>query len=635
MGLRTHLGRFAPALALVLAVFVLYAQTARHAFVAYDTGPYLTANPRVLSGLSLDNLRWAFTSFQASCWHPLTWISHMLDVEIFGLGPAGHQLENAAWHAANALLVLVLFQRLGLTRPFAFAGALLFAVHPLRVESVAWIVERKDLLAAFFGLASLLAWISWSRERAAWKLAAALLLYACSLMSKAMLVTLPFLLLLLEFWPLGRTSLRARRTDLATLVFLGLALATSTLALRAVSETVGRTELSLGLRLENALDSYTWYLTSTFWPTRLACLYPFEVHEPRIVPLLLDAALLLGISSAAWLVRRRLPGVLVGWLWFIGALVPVIGIVQVGLQAHADRFSYFPGLGISFALCYVAERELLPRVRAPALAACGCLALVGLGLQSWQQVATWRDTETLALQALEVTRDNYVACDMLGSYYTNTGRLAEAVPLMREAVRIDPGNVHALTNLGTTLVRHGDLAEAEAVLQRAGRLEPGRWQVWGALGALYFNQRRYDEALSALDRAVALQPSDPGTWLNRGRTLLALGRFEQSRDSLERALGSGNPDPLALASLAWVLASDGPQAQPQRAVELAEQALRNGGPQAVLLETLAFAAAAKGDFGRAVSALEQALAVGRAADPDWAARIVVRLAAYRAGRVER
>ncbi len=526
------------ALALVFAVFALYAQTAGHEFVGYDTGPYLTDNPHVRGGLSLENLGWALTSFDAANWHPLTWLSHMLDVELFGLRPAGHQLENAAWHAANACLVLALFQRLGLSRSFAFAGALLFAVHPLRAESVAWIVERKDLLCAFFGLSSLLAWLSWRREGQAWRLVFALALYACSLLAKPMLVTLPCLLVLLEWWPLGRTNARPRRSDLATLIFLALALGASILTVRAQSAggaIQNSASWPLALRLENALAAYAWYLGHSLWPAGLACYYPLREDELRSLPLLLDAALLLAISFGAWRARRRVPGVLVGWLWFIGTLVPAIGLVQVGGAAQADRYSYVPGLGLLLALLLLAERELLPRLGGRVLASLGCVLALALGWKSWQQIATWRNTETLALRALEVTRDNLVACDLLGDYYTNTGREALALPYLREALRIAPADPTVLSNLGGTLLRLGEVDESEQLLLRASRLAPGRWQVWSLLGGLYLSRQRYAEALAALDRAVALEQGHSGTWRNRGRTLEALGRHDEARDSFERA----------------------------------------------------------------------------------------------------
>ncbi len=526
------------ALALVFAVFALYAQTAGHEFVGYDTGPYLTDNPHVRGGLSLENLGWAWTSFDAANWHPLTWLSHMLDVELFGLRPAGHQLENAAWHAANACLVLALFQRLGLSRSFAFAGALLFAVHPLRAESVAWIVERKDLLCAFFGLSSLLAWLSWRREGQAWRLVFALALYACSLLAKPMLVTLPCLLVLLECWPLGRTSARPRRSDLATLIFLALALGASILTVRAQSAggaIQNSASWPLALRLENALAAYAWYLGHSLWPAGLACYYPLREDELRSLPLFLDAALLLALSFGAWRARRQVPGVLVGWLWFLGTLVPAIGLVQVGGAAQADRYSYLPGLGLLLALLLLAERELLPRLGGRVLAGIGCVLALALGWKSWQQIATWRNTETLALRALEVTRDNLVACDLLGDYYTNTGREALALPYLREALRIAPADPTVLSNLGGTLLRLGEVDESEQLLLRASRLAPGRWQVWSLLGGLYLSRQRYVEALAALDRAVALEQGHSGTWRNRGRTLEALGRHDEARDSFERA----------------------------------------------------------------------------------------------------
>jgi tetratricopeptide (TPR) repeat protein len=708
MGSRRLLERLAPPLALVVAVFALYAQTARHEFVGYDTSIYLTSNPRVLSGLSLDNVRWACTNFDAANWHPLTWLSHMLDVELFGVAPAGHMLENAAWHAANALLVLALFRRLGLARPFAFAGALFFAIHPLRVESVAWIVERKDLLCAFFGLASLLAWLSWSRAPAAWKLAASLALYACSLMSKSMLVTLPCLLVLLEFWPLGRTSLRPRTSDLATLAFLALALGTcilTVLAQSAFGAVQGLSTLPLGLRIENALDSCVWYLTKSLWPASLAFYYPLAQHAGRVGPALLDAGVLALLGLGAWLARRRAPGLLVGWLWFLGTLVPVIGLVQVGGQAHADRYTYFPGLGIALALCLIAERELLPRLGGRLLAALGCCAAAALGLQSWRQIETWRNTETLTLRALAVTQDNNVAYDVLGSYYSDAGRIAEALPLLREAVRIAPSDPDALSNLGGTLLRNNELAESEVVLLRASRLVPWRAQTWSLLGGLYYTQKRYGEALAELDRALALDRQHIGAWTNRGMTLEALGRLDEALDSLQHALAlrgnswsarltlgrlllrlarpaearthfelvlqhePGNFEALrglervelargalpeawgcaqaasrvrpasapALADQAWILAlaTEGPLAQPKQALELARQAIAIDGEQPALLDAYALAAAVNGDFASAAAAAEKALGFVRPVYPDWAARLEKRIAAYRAGRIDR
>ncbi len=708
MGSQKLLERLAPALALIVAVFALYAQTAWHQFVEYDTPLYLTNNPHVLAGLTFDDLRWACSSFEAGNWHPLTWLSHMLDVELFGLRPAGHQLENAAWHAANACLVLALFQRLGLARAFAFAGALCFAIHPLRAESVAWIVERKDLLCAFFGLSSLLAWLSWSREPAAWKLAAALALYVCSLLSKAMLVTLPGLFLLLEWWPLGRTSLRPRRSDLALLAFLGLSIGLCIVTVRAqfaAGAVQTLSHLPLGFRVENALDSCLWYLGKSFWPADLAFHYPLAPHEPRIGQMLVQGVALGLLTFGVWRARARAPGLLFGWLWFLGTLVPVIGLVQVGGQAHADRYTYLPGIGLLLIACLLAERELLPRIGARALLVLASALGAMLAWQSWLQIGTWRSTESLALHALAVTKDNSVAYDVLGSIYSNAGRTREGIPLLREAVRIAPGDPEAVSNLASTLLLTRQLEEAEQVLLRASQLMPLNAQVWSLLGGLYHEQGRDSEALAALDRAVALDPRHIGAWSNRAGALEALGRLDEALDSLRHAtalrgstwnaelmLGRlllrlarpeqarapfelvlahepGNYDALrglervelargdlaqawehaqaaaaarpgaapALADEAWILAlaTDGALARPQQALELAKLALSAGGEQPALLDAFAFAAAANGDFARATSAAEKARAQLGNAEPEWAARLERRLAAYRQGRIDR
>ncbi len=551
MDARARSGRWAAPLLLVLAVFVLYAQTARHAFVDYDTAEYLTANPRVLAGLSLENLRWAFTHVAVANWHPLTLASHMLDIELFGLAPAGHHLENAAWHAANALLVHVLFVRLGLARGVAFVAALVFALHPLRAESVAWIVERKDLLSSFFGLASLLAWLAWSREPRAWRLAAFVTLYACSLLSKAMLVTLPALLLVLEFGVLGRTSWRPRRSDLVVLGCAGLALGVALATLFAQAQAgalEGLATRPIPLRVANALAAYVWYLGHSLWPASLCVHYPLP-QELELGASLLDLALLLALSLAAWRARRRLPLVLTGWLWFLGTLVPVLGLVQVGPQAHADRYTYFPTLGLLLAAGTIVERELLPRAGARVLAACGGAVVLALGVLGWRQVSYWRDTETLARRALEVTRDNAVACELLGDVYANRGRQVEALPYLREAARLAPLDARVRANLGGTLLRTGALDEAEGELVRASELGPARWQTWSLLGGLHLARGRADAALAALDRAAALEAGVAGVWLNRGRALEALGRLQEARDSFVRSLACPGAPPGAQAAL--------------------------------------------------------------------------------------
>ena len=542
-------------LLLVLVVFALYAQTARHDFVDYDTVVYLTRNEHVLGGLSLSNVGWAFTSFDAANWHPLTWLSHMLDVELFGLRPAGHMLENAAWHAANTLLVLALFTRLGLARAFAFGGALLFAVHPLRAESVAWIAERKDLLAAFFGLACLLAWLAYARSRSGWTLAAALALHACSLMSKPMLVTLPCLLLLFEFWPL--CDLRPRAPRLFAVAGFGLlSLASVVVTLLAQSSSgalQGLESMPVWLRIETALDSYAWYFAHSFWPAALAFHYPIEHDGPGIARALLGAALLAGTSLLAWRLRQRIPGLLLGWLWFLGTLVPVIGIVQVGRQAHADRYSYLPSVGLLLAVFCVAERELLPRLGARVLAASLALAALALAALAWPQIGTWRDTEELARHALAVTRDNNVACELLGVHYSNAGRNAEALPLLREAVRLSPNDPDALASLGGTLIRLGENEEAEVLLLRSSRLGPDRWQCWSLLGGVYLAQQRPAQALEALDRALARETDHIGTWMNHGLALEALGRNAQALDSMQRAVALRGDTRAAELTLARLL----------------------------------------------------------------------------------
>jgi tetratricopeptide (TPR) repeat protein len=524
----------------VLATLAIYGQLAGHEFIAYDTASYLTHNPEVLRGLTWEGVRWAFTTFYAANWHPLTWLSHMLDVELFGLRPGPHHLVNAAFHCANACLVVLVLARLTGDVVRSAAVALLFALHPLHVESVAWIVERKDVLSGFFGLLCLWFWIDFARTARAPAYAAALLCFAAGLMSKPMLVTWPFVLLLLDVWPLERTSLGARRLAVEKLPFLVLAASSSVVTFVAQHSGGAVQSLAsypLSVRVANAIDAYGGYLAKTFWPAGLTFYYPHtgaELGAPRTI------ACAVGIAAITWIAIARVqraPWLLVGWLFFLGTLVPVIGIVQVGEQAMADRYTYLPLLGVFVALVWTAGEWARAHERfRRAVVGAAAIACAALGWLAWRQAGRWRDTETLCAHALAVDPQNHIAHDLLGLVLVERGELDAALVELREAIRIEPKDVGALVNLAAVYTRQGRLADAEDAYRGAIALSPTLTEVRFSLAAMLREEHRPAEALEQIDAILSLRPEAADMLYTRGVLLLELGRDRDARAAFERSL---------------------------------------------------------------------------------------------------
>ena len=442
--------RRVPALAaaLALAVLAAFAPVVRNGFVSYDDDTHLVGNPRVQQGLTGEALRWAFTTTETQNWHPLTWVSHIIDFRLFGRWAGGHHAVSALLHAANAaLLFLLLHAMTGAFWRSALVAAL-FGLHPLRVESVAWAAERKDVLSLLFGLLAAGAWLRYVRGRAPRWYAAALALAAAALMSKAMLVTLPALLLLLELWPLGRWSgTGARRWPGRALLlekapFLALSAAVGVIAYRAQESggAVGdAVRFPLAERLGNAVTAYGAYLAKTLWPTKLAALYPYAWNEvPRWQPVA-SLALLAALSAAAVLCLRRWPALPVGWAWYLGTLLPVAGIIQIGSQSMAYRYTYLPQIGVLLAAAWGlgALTASHPAARGPALAAVS-LALTLLAGATWVTVGHWRTSVTLFSRAVAVTENNHIALYNLGSSLMQAGKVAEGQALIGRALKISP-----------------------------------------------------------------------------------------------------------------------------------------------------------------------------------------------------
>jgi Flp pilus assembly protein TadD len=530
--------------ALLVGTLLLYFQVRHHAFVFLDDGQYVAENPRVRTGLSWANVQWAFTTLYFKNWHPLTWLSHMLDVSLFGLDPGAHHLVNAVLHAANgAVLFLVLHRMTGALWRSAIVAAL-FAVHPLHVESVAWVAERKDVLSTLFGLLALGAYWRHAQRPGAGRYALVVLCFALSLLAKPMWVTLPFLLLLLDAWPLGRfagsrgpgpaptASVPAPRLLLEKVPLLALSGASSVVTLAAQS-IVRVDEVGFGARLANAVVSYARYVWMTVWPADLAALYPYRSPLPAWE--VAAAALLVGGVTAIVLRQaRHLPWAAVGWLWFLGTLVPVIGLVQVGSQSMADRYAYLPSVGLFVVAVWGAHHLAAGRGRL--LGAFAAAVLLVLSLLTWRQAARWKDHETLFRHTVLVTQENPVARGILAMGLRRMGKLEEALEHASLATRLDPDDARHWSELARVARDLKRPQESYDAARRAVALEPDHGLPWTVLGQAAGDAGLADEAEAALRRAAALLPDEPQPWNELGIALARNGRTVEALDAYRRAL---------------------------------------------------------------------------------------------------
>jgi Flp pilus assembly protein TadD len=534
------------ALLLALAAVLTFLPVAGNGFVNFDDDDYLLDNPRVREGLTWGGIRWALTATWSHNWHPLTWISHMADVSLFGLDPAGHHLVSAGVHAANAvLLFLLLALATGRVWPPAL-GAALFALHPLRVESVAWAAERKDVLSACLYLAAAAAHVRHARRPGGGRYAAVLLLFALALLAKPMAVTLPLALLLLDFWPLGRLG---RPGDggrlhpwalLAEKVPLLLLSAASALVTYLVQASTGALNLHLQqrllARLRNGAVSAVHYLVHTVWPEGLAVFYPFR-EEGGPWTSLAALALLAGLTLAVLLARRRAPWAAFGWGWYLAAVLPVLGLVQVGGQAMADRYTYLPSAGLMSAAAWGTARLLRGRrALVPILPAALLLLFLLAGLTR-RQVAHWRDSVTLFGHAVAVTEGNWLAWSNLGHAFYSAGDNRRAVDAYQRALEDHGAYVQARNNLALALVGLGRFPEALSQYREAVRLAPDYQPAHLNLGALLARLGSLEEALAEYREALRLDPGSAEAHNNLGTLLLRLSRTEEAEGHFRTALG--------------------------------------------------------------------------------------------------
>jgi Tfp pilus assembly protein PilF len=515
-------------------------------FISYDDPDYVTENSSVRKGLTLESAAWAIRSVQAANWFPVTWLSHMLDVSLFGLDPFGHHAMNLALHACNVVLLFLLFSRLtGEVWRSAFAAAF-FAVHPLRVESVAWVAERKDVLCACFWLLTMHSYCSWVRNGKRSAYLAAVGFFALGLASKPMAVTLPFALLLLDAWPLGRlkpanlthSGVWPLAREKAPFFAMSLASSAITFFAQHAGGAVKPLEtISMGARTANAAVAAVSYIGKILWPASLSVFYPFPETPPSPV-VVAGCVLLLGAltSVALWAWRDR-PFVPVGWFWFIGTLVPVIGIVQVGLQAMADRYTYIPGIGLGLIVAWIVPYpKLRTPIRAWAIPLAAATWLFALGILTTRQLDYWRGDYPLFRHALDLDDRNWLAELVIGTTLEKHGAVDQAIARYRRALEIRPQSEQAHNNLGNALLNQGRTAEGLMHLREAVRLYPGYVTALSNLGGTLCEMGQYEEGLSYLREATRQAPEHVPARFNYGLALSAAGRREDAMRQFEEVL---------------------------------------------------------------------------------------------------
>jgi Flp pilus assembly protein TadD len=535
---------------LLAATFFAYAGVVDNEFVGYDDGVYVSDNENVLGGLTAPGIRWAFTTGYAGNWHPLTWISHMLDVDLFGVDPGAMARTNVVLHGITSVLLLVFVARVtGAFWPSVLI-ALVFSLHPLRVESVAWIAERKDVLSGLFFMTTLLAWLHYVRKPGVGTYTIVIVSLAWGLMSKPVLVTLPCVLLLLDFWPLQRVrfevgvgaSLARLVLEKIPLFLLAIVSSLVTMQVQAAGGAIRPEALSpLDHRIANALTSYLAYLGKIVWPSDLACFYPLPTFigdvSPWTLPVFASAAFVIGVSVLAWRERRRRPWLGVGWLWFLGMLVPMIGLVQVGNQSMADRYTYLPAIGLSLWVVGGLMELGEPRARTLSISL-GTIVLVVFSLATRRQVEVWSNGTVLFEHALAVTENNSLAHFNLGTRLLRgtPARIADARPHLEAAVRIDPRHAGARLNLGAVYWLEDRPDQATVYFEHAVRLDPSNAEAHLSLGAARFEQGRIAEAIEHFEIAISLDPENASARSNLGSVYLSMDRFAEAVRSFERAL---------------------------------------------------------------------------------------------------
>jgi len=563
------LDRFPIAPALILLTLAVYWRAQYHWF-AYDDAQYIFGTKHIRSGLNLADIKWAFTTHFAANWHPLTWISYMMDTQAFGMSARAFHLTNILLHAASVFLLFLVLSRMTRSEWKSAFVAALFAIHPLHVESVAWIAERKDVLSGFFFMLTLWAYAGYAERPAFRRYALVVLCFALGLMSKPMLVTLPFVLLLLDYWPLARlraksgTGVSFGRLVLEKVPLFAMSAVSSvvTYSVQSKGGAFGApAEFPFGIRAMNALVSYIAYIGKTIWPSKLAVLYPHPGPSLPIWKAVAAGILLIAITILVLRAARRKPFLAVGWLWYLGTLVPVIGLVQVGVQAMADRYTYLPLIGLFIMLAWgipgsmgvweygSTGGETPPHPHTPthphayrlSVQIAAVVAILALGPATWHQIGYWQDNATLFRHTAAVTKDNYDAYINLGAALQGTGKYEEALDVYLRAERLRPNHAPVHYNIGGVLAPMGRYEEAIAEYEKALKLEPRYPDVHCNLAVVLVKKGRYQEALKHYKEALRIYPDYADAHSNLGSLLDIMGRTKEALAHYDAAIAA-NPD---------------------------------------------------------------------------------------------
>lgn len=527
---------------LTAAVFAIYWQTCNHLFILYDDEEYVLLNSRLQLGFTAENIRWFLTTSISSNWHPVTWFSHILDVKLFGMNPTGHHFVSVAIHAINSILLFLLMRRMTGSLWRSAAVAALFAIHPLNVESVAWVSERKNVLSTTFFILTIRLYVEYAEKKSRYPYILAVSVFTLGLMSKQMLVSVPFILLLLDYWPLRRFSLDTcgdpskqfghigtRSLILEKIPFLLLSVVASVIAIISQQRTIAPlSNTTVAERFANASISYVQYIRKTFWPGDLALFYPFPESMP-VWEIVASASLLTVITVAAIRLRSRYPMLLVGWFWFLITLIPVIGIVKIGLQSMADRYAYIPTIGI-FIIAVWLLADLAGNLpgRSFIMAGITAVCFITLSVTAWRQASCWKDTMTVFTHALKVTERNYIALCTIGRALEKEGKLDEALAKFDEAIEIAPWYEYAKTHQGIILMNRGKLDAAvfkynEAILQNPTTV-PGHIN----LGIIMGMQGNLVEAVKNFRIAIDFDPRSAAANYNLALTLFQMGKDDEA-----------------------------------------------------------------------------------------------------------
>jgi len=639
---------------LIILTFVALGGVLDLQFVSYDDPDYITSNHLVQQGLTFEGLSWAFGRIHGTetYWHPITWVTHMFDCQFFGLNPKGHHLTSLLFHAGNVVLLFIFLN--GATKsPWTSAAiAGLFAVHPLQVESIAWVTERKNLVSTFFSLLTLISYSRFITSKKVGRYILTLVLFALALMSKPAVVTLPCVMLLLDFWPFRRmtifdqngrvnlqTVLKSKSVFVEKIPFLLLSMVSSTLTLAAHQDLgmlAPATKPPLELSLGNIFVSYVTYIRKFFLPNDLAVFYPFPTSIP-ISETFGCIGLLAAITFFAIFVARKSPYVTVGWFWFVGVLVPMTGIVHVGIQAMADRFMYLPIIGLLVAICFGVRNWLANKKftwGAGAVVTGGALVICVAVARA--QVPHWKNDYEMFEHARQVTKDNYMAYTAVGGIYLRQGDFDRAMTNFAVALEIRPTFPDIHLSLGYAMLYRGRFSDAEKEFLEALRLQPRYPEARVNLAKSYQFMGNLDAAVSNYQQALVLQPNSAEGHLRLGDVLLMKGQFREAGVHLRQALDLQPDSVEALGRLAWLLATHNNSnvRNGAEAVQLAEKACKlTSFSQAQPLNALAAAYAEVGDFKQAEATAERALQVAQSKNQAALVKMTqALLELYRAGK---